>query len=77
MDSTSSGPLFRIVRGDATADEVAAVVTTLTMMSAASGSKSADTEQSRGIVREWSNRSRLMCKPVFPGPDGWRRSALR
>ncbi|MGH3167962.1 MAG: acyl-CoA carboxylase subunit epsilon [Trebonia sp.] len=67
-------PSFQVVRGDATPEEIAALVATLAAMAAARETGGA--EESRGIVTEWNNRSRLVRRPLFPSAGGWRRSAL-
>ena len=65
-------PVLRVVRGDATPEEIAALVTVL--MAAASGSEG---EQVAAPARSaWVERSRQMRAPLFPGPGAWRRSAL-
>ncbi|HWG00552.1 MAG TPA: acyl-CoA carboxylase subunit epsilon [Trebonia sp.] len=67
-------PFLRVVRGDATAEEIAALVATFAAVSAAR--QPGDHGEPPGRVREWNSRSRLVRSPVFPGPGGWRRSAL-
>jgi hypothetical protein len=69
-----AAPFLRVVRGDATAEEIAALVTTLAAVAAAREPR--DAPQPRRAVREWNNPARLMRKPLFPAPGGWRRSAL-
>ncbi|HEV3380179.1 MAG TPA: acyl-CoA carboxylase subunit epsilon [Trebonia sp.] len=72
--ATPDAPFIRVVRGDATAEEMAALVATLAAVAATRESGGAP--EPRGIVREWNNRSRLVRKPLFPSAGGWRRSAL-
>ena len=68
-------PFLRVVRGDASAGEVAALVAALAAVAAARSRAAAGAE--RGPVRnEWDNRARLMRSPVRPAAGGWRRSAL-
>jgi hypothetical protein len=65
-------PILRVVRGDATAEEIAALVAVLL-------ARSADAEapgQARSVPGLWSDRSRLLRRPLSPGPGAWRRSAL-
>jgi Acyl-CoA carboxylase epsilon subunit len=64
-------PVLRVVRGDATPEEIAAVVAVLLSRSAADRGA-----PSRPAPSAWADRSRLLRRPLFPGPDAWRRSAL-
>jgi Acyl-CoA carboxylase epsilon subunit len=68
---TDSGPVLRVIRGDATPEEIAAVVAVLLARAAPS-----DTPPPRPAPSTWADRSRLLRRPVYPGPDAWRRSAL-
>jgi Ser/Thr protein kinase RdoA (MazF antagonist) len=67
---TDSGPVLRVIRGDATPEEIAAVVAAL--LSLASVADAAPPP----APSAWADRSRLLRRPQFPGPDAWRRSAL-
>ena len=65
-------PLLRVVRGDATPEEIAALVAVLL-------ARSADAEApgpARSVSGSWADRSRLLRQPLSPGPGAWRRSAL-
>jgi Acyl-CoA carboxylase epsilon subunit len=64
-------PVLRVVRGDATLEEVAAVVAVL--LSRSAGDLGVP---SRSAPSAWADRSRLLRRPLFPGPDAWRRSGL-
>jgi hypothetical protein len=66
-------PVLRVVRGDATPEEIAAVVAALLSRSAAS---CGDAPPSRRAPSAWADRSRQVRRPLFPGPDVWRRSGL-
>ncbi|MGH3269273.1 MAG: acyl-CoA carboxylase epsilon subunit [Trebonia sp.] len=68
-------PFLKIVKGDASAEEIAALVAALAAVAAA---RSGDGDGSeRGPVPDnWNARARLMRSPVCPAADGWRRSAL-
>ncbi len=72
-DQPLSQPLLRVVRGDATPEEIAALVAVLM-------ARSADTEAPgpprSGQKNAWSDRSRLLRRPLSPGPGAWRRSGL-
>jgi Acyl-CoA carboxylase epsilon subunit len=63
--------VLRVVRGDATPEEIAAVVAVLLSRAAA-----ADEPPSRPAPSAWADRSRQLRRPLHPGPDAWRRSAL-
>jgi hypothetical protein len=65
-------PRFTIVRGNPSAEEIAATVTVLTARL-----ERVDTPGSEKTERhEWSSRSRLLRDPLWRGPGGWRASAL-
>jgi Acyl-CoA carboxylase epsilon subunit len=65
-------PSVRVTRGDATPEDIAALVAVLLSRSAAGpGSDAAPPPPSA-----WSDRSRLLRRPLHPGPGAWRRSAL-
>ena len=68
-DSTQRPPL-RLVRGDASPEEVAALVAVL---SAASGG---ETEAAPRHTSQWASRERGVRRPVSPGRGGWRASAF-
>ncbi len=68
----SGPPLLRVVRGDATPEEIAALVAVLLARSADAGAPG----QARSVPGLWADRSRLLRRPLSPGPGAWRRSAL-
>jgi acyl-CoA carboxylase epsilon subunit len=71
---TDSGrPVLRVVRGDATPEEIAAVVAVLLSRSASGPGAVPDPG---APPSGWAGRSRLLRRPLFPGPGAWRRSAL-
>jgi hypothetical protein len=63
-------PVLRVIRGDATPEEVAAVIAVLLSRPAL------DEPAPRRAPSSWADRSRLLRRPVRSGPDAWRRSAL-
>jgi len=65
--------MLRVVRGDATPEEIAAVVAVLLSRSAAASGGGAP--PARPAPSAWADRSRQLRCPLFPGPDAWRRSA--
>ena len=69
-----NAPNLRIVRGDATAEEVAAVVATLTAVAAARSAAPASPQPT--APANWNARARLLRAPVRPSPQGWHRAAL-
>jgi len=73
-DDQPPGPplLLRVVRGDPTADEIAALVAVLVTRSAGAEAPG----QARSVPGSWADRSRLLRRPLSPGPGAWRRSAL-
>jgi hypothetical protein len=72
--SRAAAPYLRVVHGDATAEEVAALVVALTAVAAsrASAARPAAAKPASG----WTDRSRLLRPAVYPSPAGWRHSAL-
>jgi hypothetical protein len=68
---TSRRPVLRIVAGNPTAEEIAALVTVLSARSAAVGGEEPPPRRS-----EWAGHERRMRRPVHPRPGGWRASAL-
>jgi acyl-CoA carboxylase epsilon subunit len=73
-DRPSVAPALRVVRGDATPEEIAALVAVLMARSgSASGAARLGVRPARGA---WSDRSRQLRRPLHPGPGAWRRSAL-
>jgi len=63
-------PVLRVVRGDATAEEIAALVAVLLSRPAADDAEPAPSRPA------WADRSRALRRPPHPGPGAWRRSAL-
>ncbi|MFD1542235.1 acyl-CoA carboxylase subunit epsilon [Nonomuraea guangzhouensis] len=61
---------LRIVRGDATPEEIAALVAVLATRQSAPEPPAAPRSQT------WRNPARAMRKPVVPGKSAWRMSAL-
>lgn len=64
-------PPLRLVRGDATPEEVAAV---LAVLSAVSGGAP---EPAPRHTSQWASRERAVRRPLSPGPGAWRASAWR
>ncbi len=69
-ESAQSGPPpLRLVRGDATPEEVAAV---LAVLSAATAQAPAPAPRH---TSQWASRERAVRRPLHPGPGAWRASA--
>jgi hypothetical protein len=68
-------PFLRVVRGDASDEEIAALVATLTAVAAARSAAGANSKQ-RIAAHEWASRARQLRTPAHPAAGGWRRSAL-
>jgi hypothetical protein len=66
-------PALRVVRGDATPDEIAALVAVLLSRPFDGGDPPARARPARSA---WADRSSQLRRPVRPGPGAWRRSAL-
>ena len=72
--AASPGPVLRIVRGEPTPEELAALVAVLTVVtSRAAGGSPADHAPVR---TRWNERSRLVRRPLTPGPGAFRAAAL-
>ncbi|MFV0462236.1 MAG: acyl-CoA carboxylase epsilon subunit [Nostocoides sp.] len=71
-ESEASGhrPMLKVISGQATPEEIAAIVAVL---AAAGGGSEA---RGRHTVSPWSDPARLLRGSMTPGPDGWSRSAL-
>ena len=72
---TAGAPYLSVVRGDASAEEIAALVATLTAVAAAR-SAAAASAAAPPVRPDWNSRARLLRSPVHPAAGGWRRSAL-
>jgi hypothetical protein len=70
-----SAPFLQVVRGDATPEEIAALVATLTAVAAAR-SRLAEEAQQAPVRSNWNAPSRLLRSTVHPGAGAWRQSAL-
>ena len=68
-------PYLRVIRGDATPEEVAALVATLTAIAAARSRVAGESKQAP-VRTNWNAQARLLRAPVAAAPGGWRRSAL-
>ena len=71
----ASAPFLRVVRGDASPEELAALVATLSAVAAARSGVTDEAKQ-RPVIPNWSSRARQLRTPVYPSAGGWRRSAL-
>jgi len=63
-----------VVHGDATPEEVAALVAALAAVATARAGAAAEDKPNR--LSAWTDRSRLLRPAVHPSPGGWRKSAL-
>ena len=68
-DEERDRPPLRLVRGDATPEEVAAL---MAVLSAASGGEEPPAARH---TSQWSSPARAVRRPVAPGPGAWRASA--
>ena len=64
-------PVLRIVRGEPTDEELAALVAVLGARSAAPAPAMTEAPS------VWRDRSALLRKPVHPGPGAWRAATWR
>ena len=63
-------PVLRVIRGDATPEEIAAL---LAVVAARAAGTARDTRPR--TTAAWTDRGRVMRAPVAPGPGAWRASA--
>jgi hypothetical protein len=72
------GPVLSVVRGSATAEEVAALTVVLLAVSSGAADGPGDLGAPgrdalrRGGEAAWGNRSALLGRSLPPGPDAWR-----
>ena len=64
-----SKPLLRVVKGNLTPEELAALIAVVAARSAAS------TPAKKSLRSEWGHPARAVRGVHRPGPDAWRRSA--
>jgi hypothetical protein len=64
-------PTLRVIRGDATDEEIAAL---LAVVAARAGASLAVDEEKRPVAA-WADREALMRRAPAPGPGAWRASA--
>ncbi len=74
MPGAGAPPLLIVVRGDASAEEIAALTAVLAAKTApAPGPAPAAARGQR--VTGWGNRAAMLRKPLMHGPGAWRASA--
>jgi hypothetical protein len=67
-------PFLQIVRGEASPEEIAALVATLTAIAARS--RAAEEAKPAPVPSLWNAPARRLRVPLHPAPGAWRRSAL-
>jgi len=72
-DGAAPAPVLRLVRGDATEAELAALVAAI--LASAAGADGDGAPAPRRATTAWTDRSRLIGGPTRPGPGAWRASA--
>ena len=76
MNSTDDQqPVFSVVKGSPTEDELAAVMTVLTTRFAPQGHEKQGQNQATPARTGWSAYWRSVRSPIQPGPSAWRMSA--
>jgi sarcosine oxidase gamma subunit len=72
-ETTPAKPVLRVVKGDLTPEELAALVAVVAARNAAAAhAASRSTKRPRS---EWGHPARAHRTPLRVGPDQWRRSA--
>jgi len=71
VTSNEARAVLRIVRGEPTDDEVAALVTVVAALAARTAGTTPPASRS-----QWRNRARNIRPPIGPGPGAWRASGL-
>jgi len=74
-DGERSEPFLRVVRGEPSPEEIAALVATLTAIAAAQ-SRAAEEAKPAPVPPLWNAPARRLRVPLHPAPGAWRRSAL-
>ena len=69
-DRPAGEPVLRVIRGDATPEEIAALVA---VVMSRSGD---DAAAPRAVRPTWADRSAVLRRPLQAGPGAWRRSSL-
>ena len=72
MSDEPAHGLLRVVRGEPTAEEIAALVAVVAALARATAAAPTTVHRSA-----WADRAGLVRAPHLPGPGGWRRSARR
>jgi acyl-CoA carboxylase epsilon subunit len=67
----ASGPVLKVVAGDPSAEELAALAVALSAVLATHGDPAG---QPGRAAAGWADRSGMMGAPLRPGRDAWRRS---
>jgi hypothetical protein len=70
---TAEAPLFRVVHGNPSGEEAAALAVVLAAKLAA-GPPAGPGAARRGAASRWADRAQSMRAPLTPGPGAWRRS---
>jgi hypothetical protein len=73
MTEPPERPVLRVVRGDATPEEIAALVA---VVAAASARAAATSVPAADRVSAWREPARHLRRPLPHGPGAWRASAL-
>jgi hypothetical protein len=72
-EAVPARPVLRIVRGDPTPEELAALTAVLAAASGGSGPSAEDPAPASA----WAERESLVRRPLTPGPYAWRMSGWR
>ena len=70
---TAGAPLFRVVQGNPSVEETAALAVVFAAKLAAG--PPGDRARRRGPAGGWAGRARALRTPLAPGPGAWRNSA--
>ncbi|MGH3415189.1 MAG: acyl-CoA carboxylase subunit epsilon [Actinocrinis sp.] len=71
VSAESAPPVFSVVRGEPTDEELAALITVIASLRGAE-----DEEPAPRTTSGWTDRARYVRTPLRPSPNGWRASAL-
>jgi Acyl-CoA carboxylase epsilon subunit len=70
-----TAPFLRVIKGDASDEEIAALVAAIVAVTAARSGVGGG-QAPPPVMQSWNEKSRLMRPAVHPSAGGWRRSAL-
>jgi len=75
-ETESTLPVIKVLRGEPSAEELAALVAVIASRAADATAATAGEPAAQPKVSGWTDRSRYVRSPTRPFPGGWRASTL-